>query len=83
MPRAKTEIGQMVSRKYAIGEAVFGVRSPSAYRGIFVRAYVTINNGFRNPAYVVKCDIDGKERVFQVLRSVAYVDTFSEYFTLK
>lgn len=57
-----------VSRKYVIGDRVVGRRSPKEFTGTFVRAYCTLNNGYRNPAYVVKCDIDGKERSFQGLQ---------------
>lgn len=65
---------QIVSRAHPINERVYGCRFPDAYIGTFVRAYVTINENnsgrYRNPAYVVKCDIDGKERVFQSICSI-------------
>jgi hypothetical protein len=57
----------MVSRKYKIGQRVIGKRSPNKYAGELVRTYCTLNNGYRNAAYVVKCDTDGKERSFQVV----------------
>ncbi len=58
----------MVSRAYTIGDRVHGIRSPNAYAGELVETYVTINDSYRNPAYVVKCDIDGKNRSFQCCR---------------
>ena len=57
----------MISRAHPIGQRVIGKRSPATFAGVLVRTYCTINNGWRNPAYVVKCDIDGKERSFQCL----------------
>lgn len=57
----------MISRAHPIGQRVIGKRSPNEYVGVFVRAYCTVNGIYRNPAYVVKCDIDGKERSFQCL----------------
>ncbi len=64
----------IISRNHPIGERVYGCRFPIAYTGTFVRAYATINENrsgtYRNPAYVVKCDIDGKERSFQFIRSL-------------
>ena len=77
------EIEPMIPRNYVVGQRVYGVRTPSAHRGEFVRAYVTLNNGWRNPAYVVKCDIDGKERVFQQLRPADSTKKFPDYFTIK
>lgn len=59
-----------VSRKYVVGDRVIGRRTPDQFIGTFVRAYCTLNNGYRNPAYVIKCDIDGKERSFQGLQLV-------------
>jgi hypothetical protein len=83
MKRKVNPIGTMISRKYTVGDAVYGVRSPTAYQGVFVRSYVTLNNGWRNAAYIVKCDCDGKERSFQVLRAVAKNEPFADYFTIK
>jgi hypothetical protein len=60
----------LTPRKFKIGQAVVGVRQPQEQVGILVGAYATINNGYRNPAYVVKCDSDGKERSYQHLRAV-------------
>jgi hypothetical protein len=56
-----------VSRKYKIGQEVIGRRAPNYFTGTLVRCYVTLNNGYRNMAYVVKCHEDGKERSFQML----------------
>lgn len=58
----------IVSRCYTEGQRVIGLRSPKAYHGVFVRAYATLNGTYRNPAYVIKCDVDGKERAFQGCR---------------
>lgn len=66
-----TVIGEMTSRKYKVGDRVIGRRAPNEFKGTFVRSYVTINQNiisYRNPAYVIKCDNDGKERSFQTLR---------------
>lgn len=67
--RGKTRYDNIALRKYKIGQRVVGVRDPMARHGVLVDAYVTLNNGYRNPAYVVRCDCDGKDRVFQGLRS--------------
>jgi hypothetical protein len=65
--RPNTRRADMVSRKYNIGQRVFGIRSPYNFTGILVETYCTLNNGFRNPAYVVLCEVDGKTRSFQCL----------------
>ena len=67
-PRKNNPTDVMVSRKYDIGQRVYGIRTPNAFAGELVRTYVTLNEGWRNPAYVVKCDVDGKERSFQMCR---------------
>ncbi len=59
----------MVSRVHPIGERVIGKRFPTEFVGTFVRAYCTLNGHYRNPAYVVKCDVDGKERSFQCVQA--------------
>ena len=56
-----------VSRKYKIGQEVIGHRSPDHYTGTLVRTYATKNGPYKNMAYVVKCNRDGKERSFQGL----------------
>lgn len=71
----------MTPRSYKVGDIVYGLRAPTAHAGTFVRAYVTINNGWRNPAYVIKCDVDGKERSFQILRP--QTKSVSEYTVIK
>lgn len=69
--RKHNPVEETISRKYKPGDRVFGARRPNAYPGVFVRAYVTLNTNwggtYRNMGYVVKCDIDGKERKFQVI----------------
>lgn len=64
-PVPGTRYEPVVKCKYTAGQRVVGRRFPVKYEGEFVRSYVTVNNGFRNVAYVVKCDFDGKERSFQ------------------
>jgi hypothetical protein len=81
--RKVNETEPMIPRNYVVGQAVYGVRSPTAHKGVFVRAYVTLNNGWRNAAYIVKCNVDGKERSFQVLRSADSAKTFPSYLTVK
>lgn len=75
--RRKTRFDTMVSRKFTIGEKVIGIRSPDKQSGILVRSYVTINTNksgtYRNPAYIVKCDSDGKERSFQFIKKVKLI----------
>lgn len=66
--RKKNPTEPMVSRLYTEGQRVYGLRRPTAYLGVYVRSYVTLNNCWRNPAYVIKCDVDGKERSFQTCR---------------
>lgn len=51
--------------EYEIGSRVIGARSPIAYVGVLVRKYRT-----KQKAYVIKCDIDGKERSFQCIKSI-------------
>lgn len=63
-----------VKCKYQPGQRVIGRRSPNEQSGEFVRSYVTVNinrgSEYHNVAYVIKCDSDGKERVFQCLKAV-------------
>jgi hypothetical protein len=73
----------LVPRNYEVGDRVIGKRSPIAYRGVYVRAYVTLNNGYRNPAYIVKCDIDGKERSFQHMQKISHEPYLPTTYTLK
>ena len=62
----KTKKDSMISRKYTIGQKVIGHRKPSPdVSGILVETYVTINGPYRNPAYRIKCDNDGKLRSYQ------------------
>ena len=75
MPWPKSEHDSIKLRAHKIGDRVIGRRLPDRFPGILVDAYVTLNcriNGvtiYRNPAYVVLCDKDGKRRSFQSLRS--------------
>lgn len=72
-PRKGSVVLERKSWKYKIGQRVIGFRRdgrPHAEeRGILVRIYSTINgNGpwcYKNPAFVVRCDSDARERVFQ------------------
>ena len=66
-PKSTSNVKPALSRKYAIGQKVIGHRCPNYMTGTLVRSYVTINHGYRNMAYVVKCDTDGRERSFQLI----------------
>lgn len=62
-------------RKYKLGELYVGHRlgSPGHLRaGVLVNAYVTLNWIYRNPAYVLKCLEDGKERVYQGIKPIKF-----------
>lgn len=62
-------------RKFKIGELYVGMRVGSyghLRAGILVRAYVTVNYWYRNPAYALKCLEDGKERVYQGIRPIKF-----------
>ena len=74
---------QSKSRKYKIGEKVIGRRSPDAYIGELLEVYVTINNGFRNMAYKIKCDVDGKTRSFQILSKIDKKEEIEKTFRLR
>ncbi len=57
-------------KKHKIGDEVRGSRANSKYHmipGVLVEAYVTLNGGFRNPAYVIEYP-DGNKRSFQNIR---------------
>jgi hypothetical protein len=49
--------------KYKIGDRVKKGSEP----GELVKQDVTVNDGYRNPCYHIKCDSDGKVRKFQGL----------------
>lgn len=65
-----------ISRMWHPGDRVIGVRGqgypkpPVKEQGTYMRMYVTLNNGYRNPAYVIRLDRTGKERVFQHLQKL-------------
>lgn len=63
----KNPIEKAFPRKHKIGSRVRGQRMGSRYHneaGTIIYAYVTLNNGYRNQAYLVKLD-NGKIRSFQ------------------
>ncbi len=58
--------------KFEIGDLAVGIRVGSSGHlmiGILIDGYVTINEGYRNPAYVLNC-VDGKIRSFQGIRKI-------------
>lgn len=64
-------------RKFKLGDVCVGKRLGSASHlkvGTLVDAYVTVNNNYRNPAYVLQ-DEDGKLRTYQ---SIEKLEEFSD-----
>jgi len=59
----------MTPRKYKLGQRVCGVRGNDRSWGTLVETYVTLNNGFRNCAYVVLRERDNKAAVYQCLKA--------------
>jgi len=58
-----------VSKKFKIGDWYIGCRSGSAShakRGTLVKCYYTLNNNYKNAAYILLCE-DGKKRSYQFI----------------
>jgi len=59
--------------KWFEGMRVIGIRKGATHYyelGTLLYSYYTVNHGYSNNAYLVKCDSDGKTRSFQFLKSV-------------
>ena len=84
--KKKPTVYDAIVSKYKEGDRVYGIRLPNAFIGTVVRTYCTVNSNrsgkYRNPAYVIKCDVDGKERSFQLLRPVSKSDGLDQLYSI-